>query len=394
MTKEAVLKELREEISETYEYRITNFLVDKLGLLLTGISLLAAFIIYGSRVVSWMVTRVECRYWNIDERFVLEDSHASIKAGVYLFSVIVSVVAQSILRRAFDVYCLNSCKIYVIEKEIKKYDKEIRRENWKLRRLKIQFVLFKIFKSGENKSIDNADNIEQLTKVIAEQKRQISAFRKYKKVYNKTFRIIKKYFRRKLVLGLGTVLVSSFIITISTDFDFGTAGIKNMMASVAILTASFVIGSYIGGWCDTKGRFKVIYNDFLKSEEHRFETDLYESILYILQERIEHIREKGIKKYVSDKACKRMLGYVVYVMIAAAILFPMMRGFELNTMDSFYVTSDGGKNYVIAIGNGNKYVLEQCDIGDDEIKINTNDVFVVSEPMKMQRMQFDRVEKD
>lgn len=71
-----MLASLEKEIIEKNEYTVAKFFKDKIGLLLTSISLLAAFLVYESKALSWWVSSVECRYWNIDERFIKEDSIA------------------------------------------------------------------------------------------------------------------------------------------------------------------------------------------------------------------------------------------------------------------------------------------------------------------------------
>ncbi len=392
MTKESVLASLEKEIIEKNEYTVAKFFKDKIGLLLTSISLLAAFLVYESKALSWWVSSVECRYWNIDERFIKEDSNASVKLGVFLFAILIALTSQLVLKRLFDIFFLNYCKLYPIKMEVSTLEKGKRKIAWNIRKQSIILKLIIFFESKEN-SKEKIEEVNSLKKTLELQKDQIRSFHKVVKIFKKTAAVFKRYYRRQLFLGLGIALASSLLLTISIGLDVGENGIKNMIISMIVLTISNIMSAIIGSWCDTRGRFVVIYNDYVKSTEHEFDEDFYENILYILQDRIEHIKEKGVKKLISDKVCKCILGFLLYSMLSIAILLPMLRVYNLSRIDSLYVITEDGKDYAVVINNRNEFIMEQCEIVGDIIRINTNEIYITNAPMKLNRVKFSKVEK-
>ena len=54
---------------------------------------------------------------------------------------------------------------------------------------------------------------------------------------------------------------------------------------------------------------------------------------------------------------------------------------------------ENNQDYVMIINDGTKYILSECDIVDEEIIIDTNQIIVRNNPINLEKMSFNKVEK-
>lgn len=100
-----------------------------------------------------------------------------------------------------------------------------------------------------------------------------------------------------------------------------------------------------------------------------------------------------MKSSLSDKTIKLALGNVALSALIIAFFLKWNVTYSLDHAKWFYVFNENNQDYVMIINDGTKYILSECDIVDEEIIIDTNQIIVRNNPINLEKMSFNKVEK-
>lgn len=124
MTGEKIISNLKKSFKDD-DYRTIEYLKDKTGVFITAVSIFATFLVFGSKVVSYLIANVQYHYWNLDEGFLLEDNTAYLKLGVYTMYVMLAIAANVIAKKYIYLWELYDCIVYLFKKTFKHNKKRL-----------------------------------------------------------------------------------------------------------------------------------------------------------------------------------------------------------------------------------------------------------------------------
>ena len=96
---EQLIFDLKEIFEVDEKYTVVTYFKEKTGVLLAALSLVATFLVFSSKISSYLTDILYCRYWNLDERFIVENNRAYLKLGVYLFVIVIISISIVISKK-------------------------------------------------------------------------------------------------------------------------------------------------------------------------------------------------------------------------------------------------------------------------------------------------------
>lgn len=398
MSGEKIVLDLNNSFNKDESYRFINYLKDNTGVFITSISIFATFLVFGSKVVSYLIANVQYQYWGLAEGLFIEDNTAYLKLGVYTMYMLFAIIAYVIAKKNVYLWELYNCITYLYKKVIKNNKKRLDKSAKETKLIKRLFKA--ILKADEYNRNDEsypktAAELVELVKVGIEiSDENIKEFRH--DYYNGRKRIVMWKIKHSgyLLIGFLVILLASFILQASTGLSLNQEdflGItKSMLLGAVILFAEIIIGA----WVEVKLNFLVNTKAFFKDEKLLHDNELVDKIIDVLQERIITVQISGIKSSFSDRACKSYIIYVLSLAILAFCFLPSIAKANLEKMDTFYIVEYDTREYAVLENYGNKYILAECEIEDESINILSSNICIVNEPIKMYRRKFETVNKE
>lgn len=398
MSGEKIVLDLKDSFNQDESYKIINYLKDNTGVFITSISIFATFLVFGSKVVSYLIAIVQYQYWGVAEGLFTEDNTAYLKLGVYTMYVLFAIIAYVIAKKYVYLWELHNCVAYLYKKVIKNNKKLIDKSAKEAKLLKRLYKA--ILKADEYNRNDEsypktATELVELVKVgIEKNDENIKESRHDYFDGRKRIVIWKLKHSGYLLIGFLVILFASFILQASTGLSLNQddfLGITiSMLLGAVILFAEIIIGA----WVEVKLNFLITTKAFFKDEELLHDNELSDKIIDALQERIITVQKSGIKNSFSDKACKSYIIYVLSLAVLAFCFLPSIAKANLEKMDTFYIVEYDTREYAVLENYGNKYILAECEIEDERINILSNNICIVNEPIKMSRRKFKTVNKE
>lgn len=149
----------------------------------------------------------------------------------------------------------------------------------------------------------------------------------------------------------------------------------------------------LGCWLRIKLEFKIIMRSYLKNKDRVLDSEFIQRLLHLLEIKADEMRHRGIKQIFSDKALKGIAISILYLAIVAMTFLPISIKYKLDHLDTFYIVEEEGQDYIVMTYQNSNYILAQCNIFGNAIVIDTNQVYITKEPLKMERHSFTKVEK-
>ena len=112
-----------------------------------------------------------------------------------------------------------------------------------------------------------------------------------------------------------------------------------------------------------------------------------------LESKIAEQKNQTIKVLFSDISLKTILLNVIFTTALLTIFLQFNVNYSLKRMNTFYVFREEQQDYVMLINDGTKYIFSGCDINDNKIIINTNKIIVRNDPVSLEKIQFESVER-
>jgi hypothetical protein len=317
-------------------------------------------------VRSFLIVRTCYQYWNLDEGFLLEDSKAYLKLGLNFFYDALMVIAFFIAKRNVDLYEIYNFKMFIYSKGVKMREKQLRKEKNMM----------------ENEKIINRDKKEQLEE-------KMKHYRKFKHGIYKA----RMFYMRRVMYGFFVAAFAVFIIRISMEIPLRNKGGIGITTSVLILAVLVMLEAILISWIDIKYRFINKIKSFFSDEHMYLDVELVDQISKVLEAKADKIRKVSMKNCLTDRACKRFAAFFLYITITTMVSLPIITYYNLAHIDSFYVVKEEIQDYVVVMNQGENYILSKCKISGEDIKIDTNEIFITEKPIKMKKKKFKTIEK-
>lgn len=394
MKKEKLLDALEKMLEGDEKYTVLNYFKNNPGVLLTAISLIAAFLVFGAKICSYLIASIQCRYWNLNEAFISEDNGAYIKLGVSILIIVIISASTGLTKKHAYLREVYDCQIYLysrLEKqqrdEIKSIKKEFRAFAKGIDLAKKAERMLKDreeypFKNGEvDALIYNSEQLKKRIKAVQKECRAIKPLKLKWRMIN----------IRDLLISFLIILLSSFIL--QTSLGLNARSVIGIIQSGLLVSVILMAEVLLISWVSIKYKFRREINSFLKEEDITEDSELKEKIMKLLDSKANDIRNRDLKQYLSDKSCKDMVRFVLFYVVITLIFLPLVAQYNLCHTDTFYVTEKENQDYALVANYGDDYIFSQCDILDDDIFIDTNRIYVTKEPIKMEKKRFKMVVK-
>ena len=122
-------------------------------------------------------------------------------------------------------------------------------------------------------------------------------------------------------------------------------------------------------------------------------SDCISKVIEWLQSKSVENKKQSIKTYLSDRSLKTLLINVIATTVLLTIFLQFNVQYGLKRMDSFYVFRDNQQDYVLLINDGTKYIFSGCEIKENTLIIDTNEIIIRNDPVDLEKIQFEIVER-
>ncbi len=394
--------DLEHVLKEEENYTFLNFLKNNIGATLTSISLFTAILVFVAKVIGVLIANVQYLYWNIDDCFLIEDNKAYLKLGIYIIYSILIMSSYAIAKKHIFIWKIHGCQIYlydrilkIAKKQIKEHKKEHRAFEKRNKTLKKYLNLI----ISTEKSIDQnyskiGNDFENLEARNEEHRKSINQgmldYRDARReiIKQKLFNLI------YLMIGFFIAFIASFILQASTGLNLSINGEGRRIILSTLLYAVFIIiGVCINCWIEIKLGAMRIISAFFKDKNIFDEQELVSKAVRILEDKANEVRCRSVKQIFSDKSCKFLAVYGIYLLVTTLVFMPIKARYNLEHCKTFYIISEKEQDYAVVVNNGNKFILSKCEIMGEKITIDTNEIYIMDEPVKMSKRDFKNVEK-
>ena len=418
MSSEEIISELDKNFSKNDQYNFLKYINKNIGVFISAISIVSAIVIFLARAISYLVVRAKYQFWDLEEGFLVEDNKAILKLGVYTVFILLVMLLNSFVKRFVYRLEFYNCGIYLLDKSIayqhrtlKNIKKEInsyskRLASLKKDREKIAKLSKSVTSSKKNKNeiVDVLDLIASIQKendpIYEDLLRDHERLNNEYSIMNKRCSAIKKdiwkirisiwhYF---LIMILG-VFVASILMLVFSGAENWDNGIVSLVAHAVIISLIIVFTAFICSFLEIRFTvFKMLKNSFT-DKKIDWNSDCISQVIEWLQSKSDENQKQSIKAFFSDRSLKILSISVIVTIVFLTIFLQFNVRDGLKRLDSFYVFRDNQQNYVMLINDGTKYIFSGCEINENTLIIDTNEIIVRKDPVDLVKMQFESVER-
>ena len=385
---EKLISYLEEAFKKEEKYNYLDYLKNNTGLFISAISIVSAIMLFLARIISYIVVNARYQYWNLDEGFLVEDNKMYLKLGVLVLYFIFTMLINSVAKRYVYRWKLNDCKVYLYGKIFEDREKHVKLKRKAIRDLKK--MVADIVKTNESINEEKLESVNcEIKKLESENKELIrqcidNRLEVLKIRISLFFRIIPSFI---LIFMVSLFLQYVFGIEIENHSTMGLIQLSLITALIIILTAIFC------AVLEIKLTLLVSIKRFFKDDKVDGGSEYMKPVIEWLDTKIAEQSNHSLKSSLSDKTIKLALGNVALSALIIAIFLKWNVTYSLDHAKSFYVFNENNQDYVMIINDGTKYILSECDIVDEEIIIDTNQIIVRNNPINLEKMSFNKVEK-
>ena len=401
MSSEEIISEIDDVLNKENRYTILEYINKNTGVFISAISIIAALVVFLARTISFLVVRAKYVFWDLDEGFIVEDNKAILKLGMYILYFVSLTVINLLTSRYAYRWELYNCELYLYNRIIiyrKKMLKKCKRKREKLHK---SLILYNNQYKTRAELTKSADSIENSYYSINEKCRNdILQFDKDYKILKKDIYSLRRNNwknRLKQMAKFLSVLLfvfgASIILQLFLGVDIEAIWTISVVSSTAIITLLIMFTAFFGAFLEIRVMVHFVLKRSFKDKNIDWSTDCIMPIIDWLESKSVEIKNQSIKAFLSDRSLKTLLLNIILTTIGMTIFLPFIVKDSLKRMDSFYVFRDNQQNYVMLINDGTKYIFSGCEIKENTLIIDTDEIIIRNDPVDLEKIQFEIVER-
>lgn len=386
MDRDNLISKLDDEYKKDEQYKCLDYIMDHTAAFISAIAVIPTIFALVVRLISFLVLNVKCHYWNIGEGFLVEDNgiYSKIAGGVLvcLATLLINNSAKSYVKR----WALFDCKLDLVDRiasiSNNKINNEINSQRGRITDYNSlpNEAYVPLHEAEVNEMEHTLDDIEEKHKTY---------FFKVKKEINKK----KALLIGRLVLWFLVVFIAFLLLFLVSGVDYSTVGIIGFIISILSISILTTVLAIIIAFREVKLKIKDLIMCSLDEDNDIINYGIGVSLIDWLDKKIIEQKTHSIKSLFSDNSLKNLAASLIFVTIFWTIYLVLSEKYSLANNDSFYILYENNQNYAMLINDENKYVFSECDIVDDKIIINTDNIMIRNNPISLEKMHFESVEK-